>query len=410
MGFLANAFSRKSSVTADGWDLVRQLLGTRVSASGKTVSIKTALEVATVFACLRSRANGVAQVPLQLMRETADGKSRVKAKDHPLYEILECRPNDWQTSFEYREMLMFHLGLCNNHFSFINRSTRGKITELIPFEPGRVTVKRANDYTLTYDVYAQNGSSQSFPAESIWHLRGPSWNSWMGLEAVQLAREAIGLAMATEEQQAKMQKNGVHTSGVYSVEGTITPQQYKDLKAWIDENHAGSQNAGAAMLLDRNAKWLNTSMTGLDAETLATRRFQVEEMCRHLGVNPIMVYAESKNTTFASAEQMFLAHVVHTVSPDYSRIEQSINANLLTKADREAGLYANFVEEGLLRGSASETKDVLLGYVNGGLMTPNEGRAKLDCNPDADPASDKLRIPANIVGTVPTNKPVGTKP
>ena len=48
-----------------------------------------------------------------------------------------------------------------------------------------------------------------------------------------------------------------------------------------------------------------------------------------------------------------------------------------------------------------DTKETLLGYVNGGMMTPNEGRAKLDLNPDTDPASDRLRIPANIVGTLP---------
>jgi hypothetical protein len=48
-----------------------------------------------------------------------------------------------------------------------------------------------------------------------------------------------------------------------------------------------------------------------------------------------------------------------------------------------------------------DKKDSLLGYANGGLMTPNEARAKLDLNPDSDPASDKLRIPANIVGSTP---------
>ncbi len=99
---------------------------------------------------------------------------------------------------------------------------------------------------------------------------------------------------------------------------------------------------------------------------------------------------------------MFLAHLVHTLAPWYSRIEQSIDANLLTDKDRAAGIYSNFVEEGLLRGSATTTKDVILGYVNGGVMTPNEGRAKLDLNPDADPDSDKLRIPTNIVGNTPT--------
>jgi len=382
-------------------DIFRELLGRGASATGKMVNVDTALQVATVFACLRVRANGIAQVPLKLMRESPDGRQRLPAKDHSLYYLLESKPNDWQTSFEYRETLMFHLGLCGEAFSFINRSNRAGIMELIPFSPGSVNVKRADDWTLTYEVRADNGSVQTFPAKAIWHIRGPSWNSWRGLDVVRLARESIGLALATEEQQARLQKNGVRTSGTYSVEGVLKDDQYKALKTWIDDNYAGSDNEGAVMLLDRGAKWLQNTMTGIDAQTIETRRFQVEEVCRALGVNPIMVFAESKNTTYASAEQMFLGHVVHTLAPDYSRLEQSINSNLLTEADRAAGLYANFVEEGLLRGSAVNTKDVLLGYVNGGLMTANEARAKLDMNPDADPASDQLRIPANLVGAVP---------
>lgn len=385
---------RKSS-----YDLLREIAGWgRVSKSGKTVSVKTAVEVAAVLACVRVRANGIAQVPLKLMQESADGRTRLPAKQHPLYRIIATRPNDWQTSFEYREMLAIHLALCGNAFSFVNRSNRAGVSELIPFEPGAVTVKRSDDDVLTYEVRMSNGKTQVFPAKAIWHLRGPSWNSWMGLEAVALARESIGLAMAAEEQQGRMQKNGVKSSGTYSVEGTLKPDQYAALKKWIDENYGGPDNTGNPIILDRSAKWLSNTMTGVDAQTLETRRFQVEEIARHFGVNPIMIFAESKNTTYASAEQMFLAHVVHTLSPEYARIEQSIDANLLTDADRESGLYASFVDAGLLRGSIQTQKDVILGYVNGGVMTANEGRALLDLNPDDDESSDKLRIPANIAG------------
>ena len=404
MGILAAAFARKALNT---YDVFQGILGRRASSSGKVVSVKTAIEVATVFACLRVIANGIAQVPFKVMRESEDGRTRLPAKQHPLHELLKSRPNEWQTSFEYREMLAMHMVLCGNAYSFVNRSNRAGVMELIPFEPGCVTVKRADDWTLTYEVRGQDGRTQSFPAKAIWHLRGPSWNGWMGLEAVQLAREAIGLAMATEEQQGRLQKNGVRTSGTYSVEGTLKDDQYKALKKWIDDNYAGPEKDGSVMLLDRSATWLQNTMTGVDAQTLETRRYQVEEICRFALVNPIMVGAESKNTTYASAEQMFLAHVVHCLSPHYARIEQSADVNLLTEAERAEGYYTNFVDAGLLRGSIVNQKDVILGYVNGGVMHPNEGRALLDMNPDPDPASDKLRIPANIVGSVPTEKPTG---
>lgn len=408
MGFLASALARKS---ASSYDVLRQLAGCGVSShSGKSVTIRTAIEVSAVLACLRVRANGLAQVPLKMMRESEDGKTRLPAKDHPLYFLLKVRPNDWQTAFEYLETLSLHLDLAGNHYSFINRSNRAGIMELIPFEPGSVTVKRAYDFSLTYEVRAANGNIQPFPAKAIWHVRGPSWNSWMGLESVSLAREAIGLAMATEEQQARMQRNGVKASGVYSVEGTLKDGQYKTLKEWIDENIGGVENAGKAMVLDRGAKWLNTSMTGIDAQTLETRRFQVEEICRHFQVNPILVFAESKNTTYASAEQMFLAHLVHGLAPTYRRIEQSIDANLLTDAERKSGIYSCFVDAGLLRGAAKDSHEMIRQDVNAGIITTNEGRALQDLNPDPDPASDRLRIPANIVGAVPDAEPKGATP
>jgi HK97 family phage portal protein len=396
MGFLAAAFSRKSS--AGSYDLIRQILGGRTSKTGKRVDVGTAIEISAVFGCLRVIGEGIGQVPLKLMKESADGKTRLPAKEHPLYEVLHLRPNDWQTSFEYREMIAWHAGLAGNAFSFINRLSSGKIAELIPFEPGTMKVTRADNWALSYEVTAPNGEKQPFPAQSIWHVRGPSWNSWMGLKCMELAREAIGLAMATEESQASMHKNGVRPAGLYSVEGTLGDDKYKALKKWIDENLAGSLKDGGPMIMDRAAKWQSLQMTGVDAQHLETRRYQVEEICRYFRVNPIMVGAESKNTTYASAEQMFLAHVVHCLAPWYQRLEQSIDSNLLTEKDRADGYYSNFVDEGLLRGSMENKKDYITGLVNGGVMTPNEGRAVLDLNPDKDPDSDKLRIPANIAG------------
>ena len=397
MGLLAQAFATK---LGDPLSLLREIYGSLATKSGKTVNVGTAIEVSTVFACCRIIGEGIAQVPLKLMRESKDGKSRVPAKDNQLYNILAFRPNPWQTSFEYRETLAWHLTLTNNHYSFINR-LRGEIRELIPLIPASVEVKRNNDCTLEYVVTADDGSKETFPAETIWHIRGPSWNSWHGLEAVKLARESIGLAMATEEAATSLHKNGVRPSGVYSVEGTLKDDAYKSLSNWVNTHLGGAENTGKALILDRAAKWQNTQMTGIDAQSLETRRFQIEEICRFARVMPIMVGYSDKAATYASAEQMFLAHVVHTLAPWYQRLEQSIDANLLTDKDRASGLYSCFIEEGLLRGSMAETKETLLGYVNGGLMTPNEGRAKLDMNPDSDPASDKLRIPANIVGAVP---------
>jgi len=403
MGFLARAVAEQKGMTTH--ELFRQIYGGRQTVSGKAINATTALCVSTVFACARVIGLGLAQVPLKIMKDGADGRNKQPARQHDLYKLLARKPNFRQTSFEFREMMGWHLVLQGNFYAFKNVVFGKKLQEIIPFGYGTVREEVHKDGTTTYWVTGLSGVEKEFPAKAIWHVRGPSLDGFSGMHLIMQAREAIGLAIATEEQHARMHRNGVRSSGVYSVEGTLSEPQYKALKAWIDAEMGGLENAGKAMVLDRGAKWLNTSMTGVDSQHLETRRFQIEEICRFFGVMPIMVGYSDKATTYASSEQMFLAHVVHTLAPWYSRVEDSINSNLLTDKEYEQGYYANFVEEGLLRGSIEATANVLEKYVNGGLMTPNEGRAKLDLNPDSDPVSDKLRVPANIVGKTPQGKP-----
>lgn len=379
-------FGKKSGEDGDSYpDVLRRLLNqSRKSKSGPVVSKDTALQVGTVFACVRAIAEGVAQVPFSVMQETKSTVSvhpqRLPAKDHDLYDLLHRKPNDWQTSFEFRETLVMHLALTGSAFVFVKRVLGNPVT-LILLDPSRVTVIQNPDWTLSYTVSSKNGSPMPFPAETIWHLRGPSWSGVDGLDVLRLAREAIGLSLATEETHASLHMRGVQPSGLYSVDGVLNKEQYKVLKDWIDENNAGAKNVGNIMLLDRNAKFVPNAINGVDAQHLETRRYQVEEVCRFFRVMPIMVGYSDKATTYASAEQMFLSHVVHTLMPWYERIQQSAEVNLLTKADRAAGYYIKLQEAGLLRGAMKDTSEYLYRLTTAGVMERNEARAKLDLNP-----------------------------
>lgn len=389
---------RKSAGTLE---LFREIYGRMWSTKvGRSVTLDSAMRVATIFACCRLIGNGHAQVPLKLMRESVDAKgrtTRLPAKDHTLYDVLALNPNPWQTSFEFRTQWSWHIELAGNFICFKN-APAGVVRELIPLDPMRMKITRLPDYSLKYELTSDDGATtREIPAESIFHVRGPSWNGWQGLQVLQLAREAIGLAIVTEESQASLHENGVRPSGVYSVEGKLTSDQYKELHKWIVREAGGAAKAGLPFLMDRSGKWISAQMTGVDAQHLETRNHQIAEMARFMGVLPIMVGYNDKAATYASAEQMFLAHLVHTLSPRWTAYEQALDKGLLTPSEREEGLYFDYVEEGMIRGSNKDTKDTILGYVNGGLMTPNEGRGKLDLNPDEDPASDELRIPVTTV-------------
>lgn len=383
-------------------------LGTRETKSGVSVTVDRALEVSVVFACLRVIANGVAQVPLKLFRD-ADGGGSEPAKDHPLYNVLYRRPNTWQTSFQFRTTLVFHRGLTGNFYAFKNM-VGGEIKELLPIEPDRISVKQERDLSLTYVVSGVDGTRREFPASMIWHVRGPSWNSWLGLEAVRYAREAIGLSIAAEASQASMHKNGLQTSGLFSVESTLEKEQYEQLRAWIDANisdQVAGNNRFGTLLLDRKASFTKMAMTGVDAQHLETRRMQIEEICRGFGVFPQMIgHAGDQTPTFASAEAFFNAHNVHTLSPWYEDLQQSIDVDLIGDDD----VFAKFVPNGLMMASAKDQSEYFAKALGSGgakgWLTQNEVRAKLDLNPL--PGGYVLPEATNLAP--PSNKPPAEDP
>mgnify|MGYP006365922971 FL=1 len=394
---LIPAWGRKATTVdiIDALDVYERMITGRRSKSGKVVTWETALKVSTVLACAGVIARGIAQVPLKVMQDEAGNKRA--AREHPLYWLLHNQPNEWQTSYEYRETMALHLVLCGRHIA-VKNVFRGEILELLPVEPQRVRIQRERDGRLRYFVTVGEGMSQEYEQDQVWHVRGLGWNGWDGLEPLVLARDAIGLSIATEDSQSALHKNGLRTSGTYSVDAVLSKHQYDDLRQHLIKNYAG-ESAGLPMIVDRAAKWLSSTMTGVDAQHLETRRFQVEEVCRALGVMPIMVGHADKSQTYASSEQQFIAHVVHTLSPWYQRIEQSIDAHLLGKRQVQQGYYAKFVPAGLLRGAIKDQGDYFAKALGAGgsppWMTQDEVRDLLEMNPMGGDAA-KLPVATNL--------------
>jgi HK97 family phage portal protein len=361
-----------------------QVYGARTNRSGQIVNWKTALDVATVLACCKVIAEGVAQIPWRVYQEKGNGK--VVASDHPLNRLIFRQPNARQSSFEFRETLLFHTVLCGNAFVWKGLvGTARQVRELLPIDPSLIRVVLKPDYSVEYWLRAPDGREMMVDPSLIWHIRGPSWNSAIGMNAVHHAREAIGLAMATEAAHSEFHKNGAKINGILSMEGTLSGEQYERLQTWIGQSVLGADNSNKPIILDRAAKWTSNQMTGVDAQHIETRKHQIEEICRALRVMPIMVGHADKTATYASAEQMFIAHVVHTLAPWYERLEQSANINLLSIEDQEAGFYTKFTPNALMRGSANDRSQFYARALGSGgapaWMTQNEVRGLEELDP-----------------------------
>lgn len=370
--------------------------------ASKRVTLQTTLQVATALACGRVIAECIALLPWKVMQRA--GREIELAVDHPLYDKLAIEPNPLQTAFEFQETMGLHLAFTNNAYVWVP-TVGNRIDALWLLEPGWVTCKYRWPDPPTYEVRIDDGRTLTLEAGEIWHVRGPSWSSYSGLPFMQLARQALGLSMALEEGQAKLQANGVRMPGYLSVEGNLGEDQHAKLMGWLEKYHMGSQNTGRPMVLDRAAKWLATAMSNVDAQLLEQRRFAVEEVCRFMRVLPIMVGHTDKTASYASSEQMFLAHSMYTAAPWARRLEQSADKRLIGKADRARGYYSKLNEKAMLRMTARDQAEFLARMVLSGIYTRNEARETIDRNPLA--GLDEPLAPAN---TFAGNPPAPTEP
>jgi HK97 family phage portal protein len=368
--------TKDRTLTTD--EFIREYYAVPQASSGARVNIDTALGVVDVLACARVIAEGCAQVPLHVLRDLPGG-GKERATEAPEYWLLHQRPNELQTSYEFRETLSMHSVLTGAGYAFKSRDDRGRVMELLPLMPQQVTVERLPNWTLRYHVTDLTGGPVGYYTDrDVFHLRGPSWNSISGLPIVTLAREAIGLAMAVEESQGKQHANGIRSPGFISFEGKQNADSLTRLRESWQQAYAGTQNHGKMPFLDNGATFHSMAQHNSDAQVVETRKLQTEQICRAFGVFPQMIGHSDKASTFASAEAFFMAHVKYTLAPWFRRWESTLDHHFFNDRRR---LYSNLVAAGLLRGDHKARSEMYKAGITDGWMTRNEARALEDLNP-----------------------------
>ena len=369
------------------------------STSGKTVTERSAMQMTAVYSCVRILAEAIAGLPLHVYRYNSDG-GKEKAIDHSLYLILHDEPNPEMSSFVFRETLMTHLLLWGNAYAQIIRNSKGEVVALYPLMPNKMSVDRDENGQLYYQYLRSidevGGKSETVilkPADVL-HIPGLGFDGLVGYSPIAMAKNAIGLAIATEEYGAKFFANGAAPSGVLEHPGTIKdPQRVRE--AWQSQ-FGGSQNSGKIAVLEEGMKYTPISISPEQAQFLETRKFQINEIARIFRVPPHMV-GDLEKSSFSNIEQQSLEFVKYTLDPWVIRWEQSIMRTLLTPEEKKS-YFVKFNLEGLLRGDYQSRMNGYATARQNGWMSANDIREleNLDRIP-AEAGGDLYLINGNML-------------
>ena len=349
--------------------------------SGKTVNGRTALQTTAVYACVRILAETIASLPLHTYRYSPDGKA--KAIDHSIYYLLHSEPNPEMTSFVFRETLMGHLLLWGNAYAQIIRDGRGRVVGLYPLLPNKMLVNR-NDQGILYYQYEKDGQPYFLNHYEVLHIPGLGFDGLIGYSPIAMAKNAIGMALATEEYGAKFFANGASPGGVLEHPGVVKdPARIRE--SW-NSVYQGSGNAHRVAVLEEGMKFQSIGIPPEQAQFLETRKFQINEIARIFRIPPHMI-GDLEKSSFSNIEQQSLEFVMYTLDPWVVRWEQAIQRALFSETEKRQ-YFAKFNVDGLLRGDyQSRMNGYAVGRQNGWLSS-NDIRELENLN----------RIPAELGG------------
>ena len=385
MGLLTRIFrSRDAPKNATAGSGYSFMLGS--SASGKSVNERSAMQITAVYSCVRILSEAIASLPLHLYKYTDTGTA--KATDHLLYFLLHDEPNKEMTSFVFRETLMTHLLLWGNAYAQIIRNGKGEVLALYPLMPDRMNVDRDESGNIVYeymvsqeDAPINSGSTVKLSPHEVLHIPGLGFDGTIGYSPIAMAKNAIGLAIATEEYGSKFFANGATPSGILEFPGTVKELE-RVRESW--NKGFGGENKHKVAILEEGMKYTPISISPNEAQFLETRKFQIDEIARIFRVPPHMI-GDLEKSSFSNIEQQSLEFVKYTLDPWVVRWEQSIKRTLLLP-DEKGTYFAKFNVDGLLRG---DYQSRMKGYATArqnGWMSANDIRSleQQDLIPDEE--------------------------
>jgi HK97 family phage portal protein len=374
----------------------------------------TALQVGTVFACVNVISDGVSSLPLHVYQRSKIGgrDSKTLAVDSQLYDLIHLEPNPEMTSAVFFKVAMVHALLWGNAYSEIQRNNSNQIIAIWPRNPARTRPIRilkpitfqgdllpagtlmyeTSDSMMDSSSYTVNENPESMSyglrrlvlAEDMIHVPGLSLDGRLGQSTVWLARQAFGIALATEKYGAKFFGNGARPSGILTMPNKLEDKSIETLRRSFAEAHGG-ENAFKVAVLENGVTYTKIAATPEEGQMLQLRKHEREEIAAIFGVPAHMIGASEKGGK-SNVEQSSIEFVLYCLHPWLRRFEQELERKLFSSMGRSAGkFFAKFDTRKLMYPDAAARSSFYSQGKQWGFLNTNMILELEDMNPIDNP-------------------------
>ncbi len=293
------------------------------------------------------------------------------------YWMINSFPNPEMSSFNFRLAMTQNAIIHGNAFAEIERNMLGQAVAMWPIPSQNVELYRTPEGNLVYKIIGGStivaGQDVYLPFRDVFHLRNfHTKDGLVGQGVVAYAAEVLGISMGADRLAGSLFNNGGLPSGVLEVEGTLSDEAYERVKDSWKQAHSG-RKAGGVAVLENGLKYKPVSMSPDILQFLDSRKFNVIEIARFLGVPPSKLF-DNSSSTYSNQEQFNLEVATDTFDAWAKAYESEADMKILNNRfggrKTEMDLYAMF------RGDMTTRANYFSKMMSVGAMNPNEIRIK----------------------------------
>ena len=397
------------------------------------INTDTATSFHADFACKTLIARDVAKMRIKLVEKVDEIWSETT---NPAYSPVLRRPNDYQTRNQFWENWMLSKLSRGNTYVLKVRDNRNVVTALHVLDPTRVQPLVADDGSVFYRISRDNlaGTDEiTVPAREIIHDRmNCLFHPLCGTPPVFASGLASMLGLNAQRASALLFENRSMPGGIITMPTEVNQQQFDAYKLKWEQNFS-KLNLGRVALLDNNAKYEKIAMTNVEGQMVESLKWSAEVVCSVYHVPPYKVGVGAL-PSYNNVQALQIEYYGQALQAPIEEIEELLDDGL-GLGGYGTGLGTEFDTENLLRMDSVTAITAIRDAIGAGVMSPNEGRSKLDLKPvdggespylqqqnyslaalakrdaQADPfAPNTPNTPAAPAAEPPTDKPADTAP
>lgn len=362
-----------------------------MSTAGVLVNERSVLSLTVVAACIRVLGDVISNLDVRVYRQTGQRPNPAVDEEIPLPRVIGHPYGDMdREDGDFRRVGSLALG--GNIFEHIvDRDPRGLPTQVELMNPAIIRV----EMELGAKVYRIGAVGSIIPNPDVIHV---PWlalpGGLVGLNPIEIGAVTFGIPIAASEYAARYFGQGMHPTGILSVEKPLTPQDAQRLQQEMFVRHGGLAQSHTPIVLDANAKWQQISITPETAQLLQTRAFSRGEIAGFYGVPAHLVGGETSDSGGGGVwgkglQEMSMQFGLYTLR-GYARRLDRADTRLLPP-----GYYVRRNIADLYHSNHQALGEYLNALRMSSVATPNEARELAGLPPVAEPGASSIFAPIN---------------